>query len=91
MGAIERSHTRKCCAPCLERSHRERKRVADVFDEVFEEFCREANVPDGYRTEAVRLELLHNLEMIEADSRLVRGVTSLYEEPFRSKWRTVFS
>jgi ATP-dependent helicase/DNAse subunit B len=66
----------------LERSHRERKRVVDVFDEVFEEFCREANVPDGYRTEAIRLELLHNLEMIEADSRLVRGVTSLYEEPF---------
>jgi ATP-dependent helicase/DNAse subunit B len=66
----------------LELSHRERKRIADVFDEVFDEYCRASNVPEGYRTEAVRLELLHNLEMMETDSRLARGVTSLYEEPF---------
>ena len=30
----------------------------------------------------MRLELLHNLEMMEADKRLARGMTSLYEEPF---------
>ena len=30
----------------------------------------------------MRLELLHNLEMMETDSSLARGVTSLYEEPF---------
>ena len=66
----------------LERSHRERRRISDIFDEVFDEKCAEANVPAGYRTEAIRLELLHNLEMMEADSRLARGVTSLYEEPF---------
>ncbi len=66
----------------LERSHRERRRISDIFDEIFDEKCAEANVPPGYRTEAIRLELLHNLEMMEADSRLARGVTSRYEEPF---------
>ena len=66
----------------LERSHRERRRVSDVFEDVFADYCAEACVPDGYRTEAVRLELLYNLEMMEADERLSRGVTSLYEEPF---------
>jgi ATP-dependent helicase/DNAse subunit B len=66
----------------LERAHRERRRVSDVFDEVFDAQCAEANVPAGYRTEAIRLELLHNLEMMEADSRLARGVVSLYEEQF---------
>ena len=48
----------------------------------FREFCADAHVPEGYRTEAVRLELLYNLEMMESDERLARGVTSLYEEPF---------
>ncbi|HYI96209.1 MAG TPA: PD-(D/E)XK nuclease family protein [Bryobacteraceae bacterium] len=66
----------------LERSHRERRRISDIFDEIFDEKCAAANVPAGYRTEAIRLELLHNLEVMEADSRLARGVTSRYEEPF---------
>jgi RecB family exonuclease len=66
----------------LQRSQSERKRVADLFDEVFEAECIKAKVPDGYRTEAIRLELLYNLEMMESDSRLARGVTSLYEEKF---------
>jgi ATP-dependent helicase/DNAse subunit B len=66
----------------LERSHRERRRVAEVFDEVFNEYCADAYVPEGYRTEAVRLELLYNLEMMEADEKLCRGVKSHYEEPF---------
>jgi ATP-dependent helicase/DNAse subunit B len=69
----------------LERSHRERRRVSEVFDEVFTEYCADAHVPDGYRTEAVRLELLYNLEMMEADERLARGVKSLYEEQFTLK------
>lgn len=67
----------------LERSHREHGSVAKVFGEVFPEYCREANVPEGYRTEAIRLELLHNLEMMESDSRLARGATSLYEQEFQ--------
>jgi ATP-dependent helicase/DNAse subunit B len=66
----------------LERSHRDRRRVSEVFDGVFSEYCADAHVPEGYRTEAVRLELLYNLEMMESDGRLSRGVTSLYEEPF---------
>jgi ATP-dependent helicase/DNAse subunit B len=66
----------------LERSHRERRRIAEVFDEVFDEYCAEAYVPEGYRTEAVRLELLYNLEMMESDDRLSPGVESLYEEQF---------
>ena len=66
----------------LERSHRERRRVSEVFEEVFANYCAEACVPEGYRTEAIRLELLYNLEMMEADERLSRGIESLYEEPF---------
>ena len=46
----------------------------------FRSFARP--LPEGYRTEAVRLELLYNLEMMESDERLTRGVQSLYEEPF---------
>lgn len=66
----------------LERSYRERKRVSEIFDSIFDEKCSAANVPAGYRTEAIRLELLYNLEMMEADSRLVHGAVSLFEEPF---------
>jgi ATP-dependent helicase/DNAse subunit B len=66
----------------LETARREHRRVADVFEQVFAEYCLEAFVPEGYRTEAIRLELLHNLEMLEADEKLGRGVQSFYEEPF---------
>lgn len=66
----------------LEQAHRDRKRVAEIFDGLFDELCREVNVPEGYRTEAVRLELLYNLELIENDSKLARGTASFYEEPF---------
>ena len=66
----------------LERSLRERRKVAEIFDDVFDKHCAEAYVPEGYRTEAIRLELLHNLELLETDGRLTRGVESKYEEPF---------
>ena len=64
-----------------------RRPYREVFDEVFTEYCAEAYVPEGYRTEAVRLELLYNLEMMEADERLSRGAISHYEEPFTSSTR----
>jgi ATP-dependent helicase/DNAse subunit B len=69
----------------LERADRERRPVAEIFEEEFEQACAEAHVPEGYRTEAIRLELLSNLEMIAADSRLARGVRSLFEEPFSTE------
>jgi ATP-dependent helicase/DNAse subunit B len=34
----------------------------DVFDRIFEQEALERGIPDGYRTEAVRLELLRNFE-----------------------------
>ena len=37
-----------------------------LFDETFEEACRSARVPPGYRREAVRLELLRNLRRFPA-------------------------
>ena len=81
-GSDERAGPGQIVHRALERAHRDHRGVAEVFDEVFAEFCADAHVPEGYRTEAVRLELLYNLEMMESDERLTRGVTSLYEEPF---------
>ena len=66
----------------LEIARRERRRVADVFEHVFSEYCRDHYVPEGYRTEAIRLELLHNLEMLETDEKLGRSVESFYEQEF---------
>jgi ATP-dependent helicase/DNAse subunit B len=66
----------------LERASKEKKRVAEVFDEVFHDHCLEDGIPPGYRTEAVRLDLLHNLEMLESDERLFSGAESFYEQTF---------
>jgi ATP-dependent helicase/DNAse subunit B len=66
----------------LQIARSERKRVAEVFDQVFAQACAERHVPEGYRTEAIRLELLHNLEMFEADERIGRGDQTLYEQKF---------
>lgn len=67
----------------LQIARSEHRRVADVFDEVFTSYCKEEHVPEGYRTEAIRLELLHNLELMEADEKLGRGVESRYEQEFK--------
>ena len=54
-----------------------------VFDEVFDQECREARIPPGYRMEAVRLEMRRNFEMFLADRRAVAESTSRVEEKFR--------
>jgi ATP-dependent helicase/DNAse subunit B len=53
-----------------------------VFDDVFEEECRRARVPEGYRTEAVRLELLRNLEAFLNDRSVELGWQRRVEEQF---------
>jgi ATP-dependent helicase/DNAse subunit B len=45
----------------LARWIRTREDISHVFEEVFQRTCAREGVPDGYRTEAVRLELLRHL------------------------------
>jgi ATP-dependent helicase/DNAse subunit B len=56
--------------------------VAEAFAAAFAENCAEEGIPDGYRTEAVRLELLHAIEQFVRESRLPRGTVSRFEEKF---------
>jgi ATP-dependent helicase/DNAse subunit B len=58
--------------------------VEQAFETVFRQKCEEAGVPDGYRTEAIRLELLHGIRQLIRDRRVARGgVESLFEQKFR--------
>jgi hypothetical protein len=66
----------------LDRAFREARPVVDVFDEEWQKSCVKARIPASYRTEAVRLELLTNLELLAADPRLAPGDRTLYEERF---------
>jgi ATP-dependent helicase/DNAse subunit B len=59
----------------------EGKALEDVFDPIFEEACQEARVPEGYRREAVRLELLANLRRFPREE-LCFGVEQTLEMPF---------
>ena len=54
----------------------------EAFNEAFQAYCDDKNVPDSYRREAVRLELLHNLLLLERDQRLARGAQTLVEQDF---------
>jgi hypothetical protein len=53
------------------------------FDRVFEEQCRTHRVPKGYRTEAVRLELLRYFEAFEADGQWPLAWPSQTERQFQ--------
>lgn len=64
----------------LEYAGKHDKPIPDVFDSVFSYFCDRHRVPHSYRTEAVRLELLHNLECLAADPRLAHSGVVLYEQ-----------
>lgn len=66
----------------LELHFQDGMKLEDAFDTAFLAHCRAERVPGGYRTEAVRLELLHNLRLAVEDERLARGVESLHEYPF---------
>ncbi len=54
-----------------------------LFDEVFAEECQRARVPDGYRKEAVRLELARNFEAFLRDRQVVIAWESRVEQEFR--------
>jgi ATP-dependent helicase/DNAse subunit B len=67
----------------FERHFRDSIPVLDAFEEAFEECCREERVPAGYRTEAVRLELLNAVQTLVNEAHLrPEGRQSLYEHPF---------
>ena len=53
-----------------------------ILDEIFEEECARARVPEGYRTEAVRLELMRNFRGFLEDSRFTLGWPTRVEEKF---------
>jgi hypothetical protein len=55
---------------------------AAVFDPVFEEWRRRACIPPGYRTEAVRLQLLRHFEAFVADPRPWLNWSRRVEEKF---------
>ncbi|MBZ5674373.1 MAG: PD-(D/E)XK nuclease family protein [Acidobacteriia bacterium] len=56
---------------------------AAILDEVFEEECSRVRVPEGYRTEAVRLELMRHFRGFLDDTQLaLRGWSTRVEENF---------
>ena len=70
----------------LHRALAERTRLpllgSAVFDDIFREECHRAHVPDTYRTEAVRLELLRNFEAFWEDRSVSLGWPSRVEQEF---------
>lgn len=66
----------------LESCYRDRIPIEQAFDSAFHDTCRENRIPDSYRTEAVRLDLLHNLQLFVEDVRLHRGAESHFELKF---------
>ena len=54
-----------------------------ILDEIFEEECARTRVPEGYRTEAVRLELMRNFRGFLDDSQFaLRNWSTRVEEDF---------
>jgi hypothetical protein len=53
-----------------------------ILDQVFEEECARLRVPEGYRTEAVRLELMRNFRGFLEDSQFGLGWSTRVEEKF---------
>jgi ATP-dependent helicase/DNAse subunit B len=53
-----------------------------ILDQVFEEECDRRKVPEGYRTEAVRLELMRNFRGFLEDSQFGLGWSTRVEEQF---------
>jgi ATP-dependent helicase/DNAse subunit B len=56
---------------------------AQALQRVFEEECARLRVLPGYRTEAVRLELLRNFEALLRDSHIPPGPGTTVEQEFR--------
>jgi len=55
---------------------------AAILDEIFEEECARLRVPGGYRTEAVRLELLRHFRGFLDDNQFALGWSMRVEEKF---------
>jgi len=53
-----------------------------AFDPAFEQACQKHNIPRGYRTEAVRLELLRHFEAFQADRQWPLAWPSRTEQKF---------
>ncbi|MDX2151706.1 MAG: PD-(D/E)XK nuclease family protein [Bryobacteraceae bacterium] len=62
--------------------HRSGRAIKNIFEERFADYCREANVKQGFATEVARLEMLRNLEAFECDPRLLGGVKIETEQKF---------
>lgn len=56
--------------------------ASSIFDQVFLDECRRANVPDDYRTEAVRMEMARNFEAFLRDRQFALAWPSRVEEKF---------
>jgi hypothetical protein len=56
--------------------------VTEAFNTAFSESCATEFIPDGYRTEAVRLELLHAVEMLVREMPVRKHARSLFEQEF---------
>ena len=54
----------------LERHYGQGVPAEQAFEEIFAEYANQKRLPDGYRTEAIRLELWHGIELVAADPRL---------------------
>ncbi len=66
----------------LEHHYGQHLPLDQAFNEAFETACQSEGVQDSYRTEAVRLDLLHNVRLLLAEGPDV-GARSHYELPFR--------
>lgn len=67
----------------LERHFKDGVPVPVAFAEAFEEARLQNGLPEGYRTEAIRLELLYGIELLVADKRLKpSGTTAQFEQKF---------
>lgn len=67
----------------LELHFRDGTPVNEAFATAFALFSDRCRIPAGYRTEAVRLELLYGIQQLAADERAcLRGTQSIFEESF---------
>ena len=67
----------------LELCFGQRMPLEQAFAIAFESVCREAGVHDSYRTEAVRLDLLHNVRLLHDELPPPMGAVSEFEKEFR--------
>lgn len=62
--------------------HRGAGAMEPLFQRLFEEFCREHRVREGYASELARMEMLRNLLAVVEDPRLEPGWRTEVEQPF---------